>query len=156
MKTIALDIDLNRIHAWSSASGQVCYNAPVPPLERLAEHDRILVEVASPFFYMARYNKGEVTNRMKWAIFNGIVTGQIFHYCQMNKIEDRLLVSPSSEWTLGYPEDIRIRIAGVQDKNNHDLRECQSMLFFHGRNPERWKPLPEYLSGFSKAKGAKG
>ncbi len=148
---LSLDIDLGRIHAWSFSYGQVMYKSKDMCWGLLESHDVILAEIASPVFY-GSYNKAEITNRMKWALYNGVTIGRIFErMCQL-KLEHKLLVAPSSAWTLGHPEEMRNIVAGVTGENNHDIRECRCMQYYFKTNPGQWKSLPDYLASLQKGK----
>lgn len=138
---LALDIDLRRIHAWSSVQGKICYNSPELPDTR--GYDVVLAECWSPFFYVKPgkpLSKGELTNRFKAAIYNSMRIGELAAKCP------NLLVAPSSTWTQKYPEETRHIMAGCAGKNNHDLRECQAMIFFYTKQPSLWVPYAEYLA----------
>jgi hypothetical protein len=146
-----MDIDLHRIHAWSNVDGRVCSSSGDVPWSALLTHDKILIEVASPTFY--NRNTAIIANKTKWVIFNSIMIGRISMYLMAKQISDRLLVSPSSLWTLGYPEEVRHAAAGVSG-DNHDIRECRCMQFFYGTNPEKWMTLEAFVQSLSsKGKG---
>ena len=155
---IALDIDLNRIHAWSNRDGRVCYNAPDFPFAQIASHDTILVECWSPHLYVKNGNKaynslkGEITNRLRAVLWNSFKVGELYSYLAVRDIEDRMLVAPSSEWTGKFPEDVRQAMAGVTGQDNHDIRECRTMLFFYKKSPSKWKPYQEFLDGLTVKK----
>jgi len=152
MKTIiSLDIDLHRIHAWSNVTGVVCANNSDIPWKAMKEHNLILVEVASPTFYTHRTDI--IANRTKWAIFNAMMVGIIHEHLSWCIMPPKLLVSPSSLWTLGYPEEMRHAAAGVSG-DNHDIRECRCMQFFYGTNPEKWMTFEAFVQSLSsKRKG---
>lgn len=152
MSVLSLDIDLGRIHGWSSERGQVMYKDTDVNWNEVDQHQVIIAEIASPVFYAKQYNKAEITNRMKWALFNGCTVGRVYQYLCGKQQGTKLLVAPSSAWTLGYPEDQRNRIAGCHGENNHDIRECRCMQFFFKTNPGQWKSLPDYLASLQKGK----
>jgi len=159
MSVIAFDVDYKRIHAWSTKIGRVCYNAPDwrPYADTIASHDAILMEVFSPTFYQESTgsrskDKAIITNKMKMALFNARICGELYSYFIQrygHAFADRMLVAPSSGWTLGYPEDLRHEMAGVTGQDNHDLRECRAMLFFHSRNPKKWQRVADYYETYS-------
>jgi hypothetical protein len=141
IKTLAFDVDLGRIHGWSSVFGRVCYQSDAFPWTEIAEHDRILIEVASP-----RINgktPAERFQRMRWALWNTMKTTEFAHTLRRYR-DIELLVAPSDQWTLGYPEAIRHEMAQVTAPN-HDLRECQAMIFFHAKNPSKWVGFHHYF-----------
>lgn len=152
MKILSFDVDLNRIHAWSSTDGRVCYNATDIPWEAVQAHDLILMEVSSPLFYSD--DGAECYNRAKWALYNAMTAGRLFQFIQGSK---PFLVASSSDWTLGHSEDMRASVAGVVG-DNHDLRECRCMQFYHRTNPGKWKPFLEFYASLStkgKTNGSK-
>lgn len=146
--TLAIDIDLGRITAWSSAFGVVADSSSTIPTEAIEAHQTVLVETASPFFYtpLNKITKGEVINRLKWAIYNVAICADIYH------VKPTALFSPSSLWTNGYPEDVREQMAGCAGKCNHDVRACISMIWFYQHSGFKWAPWPEYLSTLLKDK----
>src|SRR5271170_162077 len=145
---LSFDIDLNRIHAWSSETGRVCNNATgnQVPFQQMALHDITLIEVGSNVFYDKR---PQVVHRnAAWLIFNTYFATILWTWhCSIAK-EKTLLVSPSSLWTLGFKEPIRHSMADVTG-DNHDIREARCMQFFYGRNPNKWVPFESYFNGFS-------
>lgn len=156
---IAFDVDYKRIHAWSTKIGRVCYNAPdwAEFADTIFMHDIILMEVFSPNFYQEMSGskskeRAIITNKMKMALFNARICGELFSWLRFKHGElttGKFLVAPSSAWTLGFPEDVRHDMAGVTGQDNHDLRECRAMLFFHSRNPGQWQPVQQYYSTYS-------
>jgi hypothetical protein len=140
---ISLDIDLRGVAAYSDIRG-VILNGDTDeiPYEEMLKHQLVLVEIASPIFY-GRNSKGSMTNRFKWAIYNSCIAGVIYTYLKDKSV--KLLVSPSSSWTLGYTEEQRCSIANVAG-NNHDIRECRCMQFFYKTNPGKWVSFEHYLS----------
>ena len=150
--TIALDVDLNRVHAFSSTEGRVCYNAPDWPWDALWRHDKILVEVASPVD--TSKSDAEAYNRRKWAIGNSFLVGQLLHAAALKGQTEKILVSPSNEWTMKHPEKQRDIVAGCDGQDNHDIRACRAMLVYHGYNPQKWVPIISYYQNLS-TKGCK-
>ena len=145
---LSFDIDLNRVHAWSSLSGRVCYNETVDklPVQQLPLHDITLIEVGSNIFYN---KKPEVVHRTAaWLIFNTYVATLLWNWHRGIASSKTLLVSPSSSWTLGHEEPIRHAIADVTG-DNHDIREARCMQFFYLRNPEKWVSFDAYFNGFT-------
>jgi hypothetical protein len=149
-RILSFDIDLCRIHSVSSHKGVVSSSAAVPPFDAIGEHDTVLIEVASPMFY-GKSSMGEINNRFKWAIFNGMTAGRLFQYASVNCPAVKVLASPSNQWTMGHPEKVRHTIANLAGLN-HDLRECYCMQFYYRTNPEKWMPFETYFNGLSKAK----
>jgi hypothetical protein len=143
---IAFDIDLRRLHAYSTKYERVAYNYPEwdESLKAKAlEHDVILAECWSPQMYFdigKKSAKAELTNRLRAAIFNSMIIGQM-----IRDLGDKLLIAPSSAWTCKYPEKIRHEMSGITGKMNHDLRECFSMIDFYRRVPQNWKLPHLYL-----------
>lgn len=151
---ISFDIDLGRIHAYSNTKGIICSNAIEIPHYELdkAEHEIVLIEVASANFYQG--SPGQVFHRAKWAIFNSMMAGRIYQFISWKvNSKPQVLVAPSSKWTLGYEESVRDSIAGVTG-DNHDIRQCRTMQFFYGTNPEKWAPFEAYFFGLSTKKGS--
>ena len=155
MKTriISFDIDVCGIAAYSNVAKVIASgNSGILPVAALWEHDLVLMEVASPIIYGTK-TKGELYNRIKWAIYNSMVAGQIYSLIQQRQltmgVRPDLLVAPSSAWTLGYKEEIRHRIAGITG-DNHDIRECRCMQYFYGTNPEKWTTFEKYFGSLSK------
>jgi hypothetical protein len=155
LSILSFDIDLNRIHAWSSESGRVCYNASGSevPFQQMALHDITLIEVASNVFYDR--TPSIVHRRAAWAIFNTYFATVLWTWHRSVAPEKKILVAPSSAWTLGYSEEFRHSIAEVTG-DNHDIREVRCMQFFYRRNPDKWVPFETYFNSFSfKASPAK-
>lgn len=145
---LSFDIDLNRVHAWSSETGRVCYNATGAevPFQQLSLHDITLIEVASNIFYDKR---PQVVHRSAaWAIFNTYFATVLWTWHRSIAADKKLFVAPSSLWSLGYPEHARHAIAEVTG-DNHDIREARAMQFFYGRNPSKWVPFDVYFNSFS-------
>lgn len=153
MSTIALDVDLHRVHGFSTTLGRVCYNAPEWPFDLiLPKHKTVLIEIASPVCTSS--DGAEDYNRRKWAIGNALMIGRFFFYLEREH-PDRMndvLVSPANLWTLGHKEPIREAIAGCAGQDNHDIRACRCMLFYHNTNPAKWQPLAAYYASLSTKK----
>jgi hypothetical protein len=140
---MAFDCDLGRVAAWSNVSGRVCYEQLwMSTLPAIQEHDIILFEIASP--RIEGRTGAERYNRMRWALYNIFTATEIFDH--LNRLRDTptFLVSPSDKWTRSYPERLRHEMAQTK-ATNHDLREAESMIFFYGKNPSLWVPLPHYM-----------
>ena len=145
--TLAIDIDLGRFTAWSTLDGVVADSANALPIAAMLTHRTVLVETVSPFFYAAKgtpLSKGEVVNRLKWAIFNAASSADAY------RAKPTALFSPSSDWTLKYPEDVREMMAGCFKKHNHDVRACICMIYFHGTNPKQWVSWPDHINSLLK------
>ena len=145
--TAAFDVDMNRIHGYSDTFGRICYNAPEWPWEAILEHKTILVEVAGPINTAG--SSAEVMNRTKWMISNSFTVGRLWYFANLVNMLDRILVSPSTSWTLKHGEKMRETVAGCSGEDNHDIRACRCMLFYHNTNPEKWVPLRSYYQNLS-------
>ncbi len=149
VEVIACDIDLQRIHAWSSVSGRVCYKSPnldvlQTYLAGLEEKPILLAEVASQVDYTDDSgNAGQAYNKRRWMLFNIAMAARLDSWWQRITGAD-LLVSPSSKWTMGYAEAYRHAAAKVT-ATNHDLREAEAMIFFYRGKPKNWVPFMTYL-----------
>ena len=150
MKRAAFDVDLDRVHGFSESQGRLCYNAQEWPFDKILEHDLILVEIASPVTTARK--AAEQYNRRKWAIGNALMIGRMMCWAEVEGIIDRILVSPSNKWTLGHPEEVREVAAGCFKQDNHDIRACRCMLFYHEQNPDRWVPIRDYYKSLSTRK----
>lgn len=133
---ISIDVDLRRIHAWSRDHGTVCYKASsvAPLLEFVRSSDEpciVLMEVASAQSYTDG-DAAKLYNKRRWMIYNMAIAGELSVH-----LGPLLLVSPSSSWTCGYPEKERQLLAKA-DAKNHDLKECQTMIDFYRRAPNKW------------------
>jgi hypothetical protein len=139
--TLAIDIDLGRFTAWSTAKGVVAKSASAPPFDAMAEHETILIETVSPFMYgkTAAGSKGETVNRLRWMIFNSAWSASLY------SAFPGALFAPSSAWTMGYPEEVRESMAGCKGKYNHDIRACICMVHFYGLAPSKWSSWPDHL-----------
>lgn len=137
---IAVDCDLHRLHAWSSHSGRVAYRVPdIAQLGQLVTDQApavVLYEISSPVMYR------EVTShsKLRWALWNIATAVQLAQLLEPIP----MVVAPSHVWTRGHKEDVRHKLAGVTAPN-HDLRECECMLWFYRHEPARWIPLASYL-----------
>lgn len=147
MRTIAVDCDLRRIHAWDSESGMVCYKAP--DLGYLFEYifaqdadTRVLFEIVGPIMHREG-DARKLHHTHRWMIYNAAMAAHLDRWLR-EKGYDSPLVATSTAWTRGYTEKERHKIA-CADARNHDLRECQSMLAFHRAYPKPWVPLPAFL-----------
>lgn len=150
MKTIAAcDIDLLRIHAWSNHLGRICYNADSWPLVQLAQHETILIEIATA---QDTGTRKEAYNRRRWAIGNSFQLGRFAVLAESmiingsERLIDRVLVSPSTKWTMNHPEPVREAAAGCAGEDNHDIRACRCMIFYYQKNPDKWTPLRTWMS----------
>ena len=143
---ISLDVDLGRIHAYSTVAGRVCYNADDFPWAALLAHDLILVEVASAIDTSA--NSAQQFNRRKWMVGNLLQAGRLWLWCEQNK--KTILASSADKWTLGHNEKMRNVVAHTADQDNHDIRSCREMLFYHNTNPEKWIPFPTFYENLRK------
>lgn len=142
---IAVDIDLRKVYAWSSISGVVASGALTSDnyllmsivLAASSADENVLVEVAGPIDYSD--NKAVAHNKRRWTIYN-IAKAMQLHI----ELPGRVLVSPSSDWTSGYPIEVRHKLAKATAKQK-DLRECEAMLWSYRVTPMKWRPLPEFL-----------
>ena len=143
MSTIAVDCDFQRIHAYCSERGRICYKSldVGPILSALRAGDTLIYEIASPRFFSSQrqITPAVVSNTMKWVIFN-IHIAQIVYAA----VPD-VLVSPSNVWTNGYEEKAREALCEVTG-DNHDIRACRCMLWFYKHKPGQWIPYPEFIS----------
>ncbi len=148
-RTVAVDCDLRRIHAWDSEVGKVCYKSPdLNDLLRHLELHRnneytVLYEIASATDYTDEAGGAVRYNKRRWMLWNMATAVALSDKLAVRGVT--MLVSSSQSWTLGYSEEQRREICHP-DKSNHDLRECQAMLFFYKSNPGLWQPLSQYLS----------
>lgn len=150
---IAVDCDLGRMHAWSSEAGRVCYNEPLVNI--VASHinalgpELVLFEIASPVMY------GEIVSdsKLSWALWNMAMAVRLERLLDM-----QMVVAPSHVWTLKHKEAVRHRLAQCL-ATNHDLRECEAMIWFHRHKPGDWINLTQYLHNLttrSKSYGSRG
>jgi len=148
MPVVAFDVDLHRVHGYSDSGARICYNASEWPWKALAEHDLILVEIASPVD--TSKSDAESYNRRKWAIGNALMIGRLMCVAEQQGWLGKILVSPSNKWTLGHKEKMRDVIAGCEGQDNHDIRACRAMLHYHKTNPDRWVSIRSYYDSLSK------
>jgi hypothetical protein len=149
MKVAAFDLDLRKVYCVTS-EGQVLAKADPTPflaLDQLSEWepDLVLVEVVSPILYMEqdavwKEIKGEVVNRLRWALWNITAAKDIDNILGSNIVR----VAPSHVWTKGHALKMRHEVAQCKMKQK-DLRECEAMMFYHQHSPESWIPLAKYL-----------
>jgi hypothetical protein len=104
--------------------------------------DLILFEIASPVSGVRDAVNGNARNYqlMKWVIFNSSQAERLGWLLPHTPI----LVAPSNKWTTGFPATVRHKLCKATG-SNHDLRECEAMLYFHTQKPEVWVPLSQYL-----------
>lgn len=159
---IAIDIDLHRVHAVvqdgpTETPRVVCVDLPVQSAYHKikAECDRhaspvVLIEVADPTTYAGLNRRG----LLAWMLYNTHAATYL-----NQRLQDREqtigqcivpVVAPSAKWTKGYPEQTRHLMAGVTSlaktkKQNHDLNECQAMIWFYRHEPETWTVLNKYF-----------
>lgn len=142
MARIAVDIDLHRIHAYCEERGRICYKSPdlQPIHEAVRSGDFLLVEIAGVNFYTSGkpLTPAVVSNYLKWTVFNVRMATELGRYPDT-------LVAPSSAWSRGYPEKVRHAMAQVKG-DNHDIRECRAMLWFHTAYPQAWVPFDQFIS----------
>lgn len=148
MQTIAFDVDLHRVHAYSDTLGRICYNATEWPWEQILAHTLVLVEIASPV--STAKDPAEEYNRRKWAIGNSMMIGRLMYAAELGGYMNKILVSPANKWTLGHRESMRNVIVGCEGEDNHDIRACRAMLHYHRTNPDLWVPLRSYYDSLSK------
>ena len=143
-EVISIDCDLRRLHAWSSTDGPIASNASLPELQAILQSrdaGLFLFECASPHLYGQQVFK----KKLSWMIYNS--------FCMATLTEQipGLLVAPSSKWTHGYAEEVRHLIAyvktseGYTKAQNHDLKECQAMQYYHSQYPGDWVLAADYL-----------
>lgn len=141
-RVVAIDCDLNELYAWDSRSGEVCsgrFEVSFPVLiDALHQRDLplVLFEIASPLDYTD--NKAVAHQKRRWTIHNVNVATRLD--AQVRNV----LVAPSHAWTRGYPAETRQRLAKAQGRN-HDLRECEAMIWMHEYHPAPWVPLYDFL-----------
>jgi hypothetical protein len=146
MRRLAIDCDLRAVYAWDTESGKVCSNAP--DVDPVAAHvranpvDVVLFEIASPVSGARDAVNGNAKNYqlMKWIIFNATQAMRL----TMLLPDTKILVAPSNKWTTGFQANARHKLVKATG-SNHDLRECECMLWFHSQKPEPWVPLSQYL-----------
>lgn len=149
---IAIDIDLGRVTAVSSAAGVLCHGQPWQEGNPLPFAHLYLIEVAGPILHHE-----ESHSYRRWMIFNSMLAALLAS--QLETEGYTVLVAASTAWTEGYPEPERHAIAGILPvkyktvkgkkvpiyKEAHDIRECRTMLDFYRKCPKHWVPLDQYL-----------
>jgi hypothetical protein len=148
MLIAAFDVDLLRVHGYSSDGSRLCYNASEWPWSSIDAHDVVLVEIASPV--STAKVAAEEYNRRKWAIGNAMMIGRLLFRMEQAGTAEKVLVSPSNRWTLGHPEKMRDMVSGCAGEDNHDIRACRAMLCYYKTNPDRWVPIRSYYDSLSK------
>lgn len=135
----ACDIDLRKVYCIREDGG-IIYNGDPGPPPIPSTVDLLLCEIASPTsFGRGGAREGTMFNLAKWAIYN------VSMITWLDAMEPaRLLVAPSNVWTKGYTAKARQALAGATAKN-HDLRECQAMIYMYKLDPKPWVSLTEYL-----------
>jgi hypothetical protein len=136
---LAIDIDIERITAYSSTKKVVQDGGAKLPVEEMLAHDVVLVETASPHIYGNSSDKGNQYNRLRWMIYN------IARSVECYNIKPTALFSPSSVWTMKYPEKTRESMAGVYGEYNHDVRACICMIYFYSISSGLWVPWDKYM-----------
>ncbi len=134
----AIDCDLRRMHLRSD-EGHELYRVPVDRIvswvsENIRAGDTLLYECASPIMYRGGAHK----KALSWMIYNSAMMSIVYSVCP------ELLVAPSSKWTRSLPEAVRQGVAGCTARN-HDLRECECMIYFYKAHPELWAPYLGYI-----------
>lgn len=147
MSILAIDCDFKKHYAVDDHNNIVLKAAPdwnqspfVLPWDQLRT---VLFEIASPVDYTPDGNKAIAYNKRKWTIWNVAQAVILSEVCQRWHIP--FLVSPSSKWTKGYDLKTRHLMAGCKQKQK-DLRECEAMIWFYGKDPSVWVPLPTFLA----------
>jgi len=161
---VAVDIDLHRIHvvaqeAPAAVPELVVVDQPdlwsvARTLNMLIDYDpktTVLIEVASQHTYTPKKQIG----RQAWTIWNTYAATALAAAVRTGA---RMLCAPSSVWTKGYEESTRHALAGVTrlgrtKDQNHNLNECQAMIWFYRHDPTAWLPVHEYFSRLSAARG---
>ncbi len=167
---ISIDCDMNRFHAWSNKTGKVCYNETDIHNFVFPRADKYLFECASPVMHG---DKAADYNKKRWALCNmfflGIMATKLQNlFVAPSSIwtngmsEDIRAVTAGVKWikrdkkgkaihktvTKKEKETGRIKTSSVVSlgaKDNHDLRECQCMLYFHNLEPHKWIEVNEYM-----------
>lgn len=106
---------------------------------------QVLFEIASAKDYTSNQNPGIAYNKRRWTIHNIASAMGLAGWLHGKDPLLPLLVSPSSDWTRGFPLDVRHRMAGCVQKQK-DLREAEAMLWFYQRHPDAWVPLTQFLA----------
>jgi hypothetical protein len=143
---LAIDIDIERITAYSSTKQVVQDGGNTLPIAEMLAHDIVLVETGSPYIYGDPNDKGNQFHRLRWLIYN------IARSKECHTIKPNALFAPSSEWTMKYPEKAREAMAGVTGKFNHDIRACICMIYFYGLDKKLWVPWESFMGNIINAK----
>jgi hypothetical protein len=150
----AVDIDIREFTvAWQSVAIQTADIAKAAAVA--AACDIVLIEVASPVCYHGD-SKAAAASTARWQIWNSLAAGSLETCIAALRPSTRVLVSPSSKWTMGYDEKTRHAMAGIHPvktnsrgvelyKYNHDIRECMAMIWSYSVKPSLWVPLAQYL-----------
>ena len=147
---VAFDVDLHAIHGYSEGEGRLCYKAPEWPWDAIQRHSCVLVEVASAVDTsrgVSAVKHAQQFNRRRWAVHNGVQVGRLMLFAQQYGLTNRVFVSSAEKWTLGHAEATREVVAGCSGEDNHDIRACRCMLFYHSTNPEKWVPIETWYAG---------
>ena len=80
----------------------------------------------------------------KWAIWNVAQATNLDFWMDGRGDSGVVLVAPSNIWTKGYELKARHAMARATSKQK-DLRECETMIWFHSHHPANWVKLPDYL-----------
>jgi hypothetical protein len=135
----AIDCDLRKVYALRS-DGALLYKAHPNPVGVAFEGCRtVLFEIASALDYTD--NKAVAHQKRRWTIWN-VACAQRLHSEMPRGVQ--MLVAPSSAWTKGFNLAQRHAIAACEQKQK-DLRECEAMLSFYGRDVRPWVTLPMFL-----------
>jgi hypothetical protein len=140
---LAIDCDFKKHYAVDDTGRIVLKASPTWHGVFTDSADTILFEIASPVDYTPDGNKAIAYNKRKWTIWNIAQAVTLNETCQEFDIE--FLVAPSSKWTKGYDLKTRHLMAGCKQKQK-DLRECEAMIWFYGKDPSVWVPLPTFLA----------
>lgn len=138
----ATDCDLRRLHIVANdkrilVKGKSMDIALAVMSEVVGPKDKILYEIAGPVDYTD--NKAIAHHKRRWTIYNSAAAARFDA-----TFPGQVLVAPSSSWTNGFKEKERHALAGCR-LSTHDLRECEAMLWFFGKNPDKWVTLDAFL-----------
>lgn len=113
---------------------------PLELLTHLQKQNRglVLFEVGSPVLYQ-KTKRGQY-HKIRWTIYTTAIASWYRHAL----FGWSFRVSPSSDWTLGHPDKARWAMAGATGRNEH-IRDCEAMISFYQRNPDKWVSFAEYL-----------
>jgi hypothetical protein len=143
----AVDLDINRAHAWSNRHGKVQYNAVLDGdfvAALLASNPTtILIEVPGPALHRGA-GHSSAYGSIRWMIHAGMAAGWLWARLLQAGYQGPILAAPSTRWTRGYTEKVRHKLAGTLAPN-HDLRECEAMIWFYIQDPTQWKPMHQYF-----------